>query len=346
VRESSCKPFAHQPVEAVEAFAQIARAPGLRNLEAASRWSNGRRSVLSTDREGGRCETEVVESGDELADVDDAAVTRVGLDGLLLAIDANTFEPLEVAADPRLPGDLHVFLDRQLAHVGATEVWEARLESHVRNAAELDVLSDEAGVAHGAVECYEVHPRDILGPEFNLNAVGEVVERPLALVTDLPRERVLLQLDLVRPDEWMKGRTQVVEATAAAQVVHPQCDSGVRAPGGVAEPLPLHAKQHGKGLEVFAVVDSEKRCRPYKGHGENIHRFAEREFHTFASQSQSVGVGEQLQHRKDDQDRQHHGRQNHTYQERDRATAAARLLVSHLKPRQLAGELVGKYQGE
>jgi hypothetical protein len=42
-------------------------------------------------------------------------------------------------------------------------------------------FAKEAGVAHGAVERHEIHPRNILGL-FNTDTVGKVVERLLALV--------------------------------------------------------------------------------------------------------------------------------------------------------------------
>ncbi len=51
-------------------------------------------------RPGGGCEAEVVESGDELADVDDAVVTRAGRDGLLRTIDVNSFQALEDTTKP------------------------------------------------------------------------------------------------------------------------------------------------------------------------------------------------------------------------------------------------------
>jgi hypothetical protein len=42
----------------------------------------------------------VVESGDELGDVDDAVVTRAGRDGLLRTIDVNSFQALEDTTKP------------------------------------------------------------------------------------------------------------------------------------------------------------------------------------------------------------------------------------------------------
>jgi hypothetical protein len=64
----------------------------------------------------------VVESGHKLADVDNAVVTRVGRDGLLRAIYVNVVEPLEVAAGPQVPGNLHAFLNAHRAQVTA-QVW-------------------------------------------------------------------------------------------------------------------------------------------------------------------------------------------------------------------------------
>jgi hypothetical protein len=228
-------------------------------------------SFLSADHQGGGCETELVEGGDELADVDDAVIMRIGYDSLLRAIDVKGVEPFEAAASPRLDGILHPFLNGHFAQV-TTQMGDVGFHSQVRNAAELDAGSDEAGVAHGAVQCHKVYSRDILFLDFNTHTIGEVVQR---LLVSCPK-RVLIQLHLIRPGQRLKRRPQIVEATAAAQVIHLEDDRGFRKPGGTGETLTLDPEQHRKGAWVFEVVDSEECCGPDEGHCHNLPGIAER----------------------------------------------------------------------
>jgi hypothetical protein len=175
-------------------------------------------------------------------------------------------------------------------------VWDLRLQPYVRDAAELDVISHEPSVAHGAVQRHEVDSRDIVGLDLNPHTTGEIVERLPALVARPGRECAFIQLYLLRPIQSLKRRRQVAEATTAAQVIYPEYDCGVSKPAGsVAGCVPLYPEQHRNGARVFDVVDSEKRRHPYDGHRNNLPKIAEREFHPFASQSRSVGMGNQLQ---------------------------------------------------
>ena len=197
-------------------------------------------SVLSADRQDSGCETELVEGGDELADIDDGVIMRIHRDSLPRPIDVRGVEPFEGAASARLNRQFQPFFKRYLAQV-TTQMGDVRFQPHARNTTELDACSDETGVAQGAVQSDKVHPRDILVLDLNPYGIREIIERLFVLVAR--HERAFVQLHLVDPGQWLKRCLHIVEATAAAEVIHSEEDGGSRNPDGAAETRTLDPKQ-------------------------------------------------------------------------------------------------------